>query len=104
MTDGALQSGEGLVVVVYRVDAVTLGLLVRRARLGKVDVRSRSDSVPILNQLELLLRLFGVLLLERDCFLSGFQRQIRRGDGSRQSQLPGLHLVTGVRAVGHSFL
>src|SRR6185295_19960792 len=66
MTNGALESGEGLVVVVIRGDAVTLRALVSCARLRQVDEGGRSDSVTVLNQLELLLGLGGIRLLKSD--------------------------------------
>src|SRR6185312_15399044 len=48
MTNGAFQSGEGFVVVVNSVDAITLGALIRCTRFGEVDVRGSADSVTIL--------------------------------------------------------
>ena len=42
MTDGALEGGEGFMIVVNCGDPITLGALVSRARFGEIDERRRA--------------------------------------------------------------
>src|SRR5437868_4166821 len=104
MTHGAFESGEGFMIVVDCGDPVTLGTLVSSARFGEIDERRCSDSVAILNELQLLLRFGGILLLKRYRFFGGREYEVSSGDVGRKRQLLCFHAVPRVGATGHRFL
>src|SRR5688572_22893664 len=104
MTNGALENGEGLVIVVNRVDSLTLGALVGRASLRKVDKRCRPDFVAILHELQLLPSLSGVLLLQRHRLLRRYQCQISRSHVSCERELSRPHAVSRVGPARHGLL
>src|SRR3954468_19202815 len=104
MADGALERGEGFVVIVYCGDSITFRALVSRPRFGEVNERSRTDSESVLNELELLLCFCRVLFLELDGLLGGLHRQICSGDIRCERQLPRSNAVAGVGAVRQRLL